>query len=155
MGGYFSKTPINFKKRVKYDIVFIPHCSDYNLNSIKCNKNKLQEIKKYLENHLYNYINIYFSNGGYSNLSEYYYIQKLKKKDIKKVKYIDNTFIVSISTKLVNQKKYKDQILYLERFINGLKEEINHRLGGASPHKKKTIEMDFKFTIYKIINISN
>ena len=111
MGGYFSKTPINFNKNIKYDMIINPEpCYDKNIKNWdsawrKCNKKEIKIFKNYLKNHLYNHINLYYSNGGFSEFSPYYHIQKLKKKDIKKVKYIDNKFIVSVSTKLVNKKK--------------------------------------------------
>jgi len=164
MGGYFSKTPINFNKNIKYDMIINPEpCYDKNIKNWnsskrKCNKKEIKIFKNYLKNHLYNYINLYYSNGGFSELSPYSHIQKLKKKDIKKVKYIDNKFIVSVSTKLVNKKKYENEILYLEKFINELKEEINH-YGTSGPayiiRKGKSVEMDFGIKIDKIINISN
>jgi hypothetical protein len=158
MGIFLSKEKINFTKNIKYDLIL--EVTTYSKNTKfqeKTNTTSKDKhfLKNYLHNKLYRELNsIIFSDGKFftNNKPNYRNLQKLNKNDIRKIKYENDTYIISISTKL---NKINNEIdFYINDFIKEILEVLQHDVssGGLPLYQKK--EKYFLFP-QKIENVTN
>jgi len=155
---FLSKEKINFTKKIKYDLIL--EVTTYSKNTKfqeKTNTTSKDKnfLKNYLHNKLYKELNsIIFSDGKFftNNKTNYLNLQKLKKTDIKKIKYENDIYIISISTKL--NKTNNEIDFYINDFIKEILEVLQHDVGsgGLPLYQKK--EKYFLFP-RKIENVTN